>query len=743
MGSNIGKEVKEEDRSECIGGIKYYDGTCYCFIGWLGNKCEQTLSHNLPSQFMAWRVFYGVLCALFALYSGYSLFKSRTKSVVLKGAKSTYKNKWTLTSKKLIIFFVFLLNLTRMIWFCFDPFDYNNLFKIKINKLIHGLAFSFMYSIYMAVLFIWYTLAENIYMRSESQKIDQIEQDQRKKFKGHALPTCILVFKHLGLPKAVMFHSVQFISSTLQNYQKEEFMNYLIYTYLIMTAFFALLLAEFSYMSYFLYKTLQKERRHLKEKEYSANKKRVQTKSKSERRRRRHGTTFQKRKKDDDLSGPFLRPPPSSSRQNILQNQQDPARRRRSSTQSRKIQSFGSIINKRFQTAEKAFAGKESLQQRLQDEKYSKRLKALQQQMYLCPLDDQLDHLSSEEQEDSGEEYSGSSHQGNSDCSDRELDEQIDLKDHLNKQKIVQKGFSSAISKKDGLEIRAEFPSSWDGCQQTFGYQINKKKQEENKKKYKEKIEAVARERSPQKRHHHDTSKSIFEKIEEEFGYSTNIKSNLKNIAAHNENQILKTNPLEAPADQEPNRLLINNGFFMQSMFDLMNLRWTHQNLEFKEDSIKDDNTVFRRILKMMLLVLLLLIAYGVVFILIYIVTFTSSTSYIIYLFIFEGIQALTCLSLLLILQKISTTLSKTMHAIAILNSIQSLREDYEVRWQGVVKDNGELKRGLSMVSQRFGGNNSKGGGIGNGHLGRSVGKEGQVAAAKESSQIVVDILRV
>lgn len=98
---------------------------------------------------------------------------------------------------------------------------------MQIGKVLHEVSFSLIYSIYMTVLFIWYTLTENIYLRSAP--------DISK------LPACILIFKHMGLPKAVIFYSMQIISSILKNYGRAEFLEFLIYTQYIMAAFFILL----------------------------------------------------------------------------------------------------------------------------------------------------------------------------------------------------------------------------------------------------------------------------------------------------------------------------------------------------------------------------------------------------------------------------------------------------------------------------------------------------------------------
>lgn len=98
---------------------------------------------------------------------------------------------------------------------------------MQMGNLLHEVSFSLIYSIYMTVLFIWYTLVENIYLRSAS--------DTTK------LPACILIFKHMGLPKAVIFYSMQIISSSLKNYRRPEYLEFLIYTQYIMAAYFILL----------------------------------------------------------------------------------------------------------------------------------------------------------------------------------------------------------------------------------------------------------------------------------------------------------------------------------------------------------------------------------------------------------------------------------------------------------------------------------------------------------------------
>jgi len=116
-----------------------------------------------------------------------------------------------------------------------DPFDYNRKFPIAVNKLLHEISFSIIYSIYMVVLFIWYTLAENIYLRSSKNLLNK------------GLPKCIMGFKHVGcleqfgLPKAVMFYSLQVVSSALKNYKKSEFLLFLEYTHYVLAGFLGML----------------------------------------------------------------------------------------------------------------------------------------------------------------------------------------------------------------------------------------------------------------------------------------------------------------------------------------------------------------------------------------------------------------------------------------------------------------------------------------------------------------------
>src|SRR5437868_1384867 len=106
-------DVDSDFDSRCGHGIVDNDAACFCYVGWFGDNCDQRLADILPKAFMGWRVMFAVISVLFTLYSGYTIFKSRTKYVVLKGNTREYRNKWTLTSKKLIIFLIFLLNLSK------------------------------------------------------------------------------------------------------------------------------------------------------------------------------------------------------------------------------------------------------------------------------------------------------------------------------------------------------------------------------------------------------------------------------------------------------------------------------------------------------------------------------------------------------------------------------------------------------------------------------------------------------
>ena len=72
--------VSHEEIDVCGEGIKYLDSqTCYCFIGWSGPKCTNQLNLTHPKAFMYWRVIFAIASCLFLIYSGYTIFKSRTK----------------------------------------------------------------------------------------------------------------------------------------------------------------------------------------------------------------------------------------------------------------------------------------------------------------------------------------------------------------------------------------------------------------------------------------------------------------------------------------------------------------------------------------------------------------------------------------------------------------------------------------------------------------------------------------
>ncbi len=203
---------------------------------------------------------------------------------MVKGNLAEYKNKWDLTPKKLIIILIFVLAFSRVliteakaVWLIVDPFDFRNVWPLKMNMLLHEISFSIIFSIYAAVLFIWYTLAENIYMRSKKH--------------GTGLPKWILAAKHFGFPKAVIFYSTQIVSSSLKNFKKKEFLDFMLVTQYLVAGFFFFLFLEFCYMSWFLSSTLNKERKDLKVKE-EANREAAKVKKNKRPNKNRRKTTI-------------------------------------------------------------------------------------------------------------------------------------------------------------------------------------------------------------------------------------------------------------------------------------------------------------------------------------------------------------------------------------------------------------------------------------------------------------------
>lgn len=107
-------DVATELENECNHGIMQKSKHCFCYIGWSGEFCTEDLTSNFPETFLVWRVLFGCFAIFFTIYCGYTIFKSRTRYAVIKGYKRSYKHKWNLTSKKLIILLIFLLNLSSL-----------------------------------------------------------------------------------------------------------------------------------------------------------------------------------------------------------------------------------------------------------------------------------------------------------------------------------------------------------------------------------------------------------------------------------------------------------------------------------------------------------------------------------------------------------------------------------------------------------------------------------------------------
>src|SRR3990167_1365834 len=115
MGGDFSAEIDDESSFDCLEGVTDKGG-CYCYTGWFGEHCDRSLAQDWPRSFLAWRVLFAMIYITFLLYCGWAIFKSRIRSIMLKGTRTTYENKWNLTSKKLIIVLIFAMSITRSIW---------------------------------------------------------------------------------------------------------------------------------------------------------------------------------------------------------------------------------------------------------------------------------------------------------------------------------------------------------------------------------------------------------------------------------------------------------------------------------------------------------------------------------------------------------------------------------------------------------------------------------------------------
>lgn len=165
--------------------------------------------------------------------------------------------------------------LVKLLWLLIDPFVFLGRFSRILERLLNEMTFSLIYSAYATILYIWYSLTEKIFNRNNQMFKSQEEfmldrfvqrmigEEQVQKNSSNSFPKILLYFKHMGLPKAIIFYSVQIFSSSLKNYQRSSYLILLQTASIVELTIMILLIIEFLLMSRFLNTIMNQEQKKM------------------------------------------------------------------------------------------------------------------------------------------------------------------------------------------------------------------------------------------------------------------------------------------------------------------------------------------------------------------------------------------------------------------------------------------------------------------------------------------------
>lgn len=277
LSSYSGPELEfncKDKNSICVEGICDIDrNQCKCFVGWLGRDCSNNIQKELPTLFLTWKIVMIFLnLALFVIAAREVLYKSKNKSKKLGNVLIRYKKSSDLSPKKLIFILILVMSAFKLAWFMLDPYLFNRWLPRIIERLMNELTFSMIFGIYATVLYIWYSLTENIFKKFRLEEAGELLQEQTPNLEDvmkepttREFPKIVLYFKHLGLPKAIVFCTVQLFASSLKNYKRPKYLTILTAATVTQVTIMILLIVEFLLVSHYLHKILSEEKKKSEE----------------------------------------------------------------------------------------------------------------------------------------------------------------------------------------------------------------------------------------------------------------------------------------------------------------------------------------------------------------------------------------------------------------------------------------------------------------------------------------------
>lgn len=170
----------------CTNGICNSDtNSCTCFRGWFGATCDDKFTAEYLNSFIALRITFIVIYSLILLSQIYMTCCRREFEAYFEGAKHKLSVHSGISPKHIIQSLTIFSCLVKILWLSIDPFNYNPLdyWPGWCERLSAELPNATIYSLFATILYIWFSLTEQIILRRQAaiqyNKVEKSKSDMK------------------------------------------------------------------------------------------------------------------------------------------------------------------------------------------------------------------------------------------------------------------------------------------------------------------------------------------------------------------------------------------------------------------------------------------------------------------------------------------------------------------------------------------------------------------------------------